>query len=212
MNRAGVSLRFPTRLDGADPTLAGMTCRAVATLAAVLMATSLATIAASPRACACSCLPHAHEEVSGFDAVFAGVPTRRITRGDDDLYKFDVKAVYTGDVGKTVTVSTSSVSAACGKSFELGEEVLVFSKRNDSDGTFGASSCSPSGSTSTEVKEATRKVYGDPRPPDQGAPTASLPGPGVSVARGVGIAAGGMVFGAVVVAGIIVWRRRDTAT
>lgn len=188
-----------------------MTRRAVAVIAAALMVAAITGVFAAPRACACSCAPQetTEEAVQGFGTVFAGVPTRKSNQGDYDVYEFDVSAVYTGNVGETVTVSTSSIGTACGASFTLDDEVLVFSLSHDSDGTFGTNSCTPSGSTpGGGVEAATRKVYGEPHPPDPAAQTASLPGPGTPVARIVGIAAGVLVLGAVGVAGLVVWRRR----
>lgn len=195
--------------------------RAVLVALAVLIAGLLAPTAAMPVACACSCAPPANlrDWVRGYDAVFVGTPTAKSTVGSgnrqQDIYGFDVSAIYTGDVAIREAVATSSFGPACGSSFVLDDEIVVFAKRaapGEAPTGWTTFACSPSGKPSAPLADAIRAVYGEPRAPVPDAvteePVAAAPTSSGTVARLVGTAAGGTVLVAMVVAGFIVWRRR----
>jgi hypothetical protein len=126
------------------------------------------------------------------------------------VYEVHVSAVYTGNVGATVTVSTPTQSPACGTSFTLGKETLLFVGKDAGQppARFLASLCRPDPLQSFDVKAVTEQVYGAPKPPDPAAPTASLPADH-TVAWVFKVVAGVALVGTVGVA--IVWRRRRTA-
>lgn len=137
----------------------------------------IANTVSTPPACACSCAtPSAPEKaVSGYDAVFVGVPTRRVRRGDRAVYQFAVSQVYNGNVGTVVTVGTNADSAACGAHFDLGKETLLYASDSDSGETlFVAGLCRPADWMGFDLAEATYQTYGPPQPPDPAAPTDSI--------------------------------------
>jgi hypothetical protein len=52
--------------------------------------------------------------------------TAKRVEGQVGFYEFDVREVFEGDVGVKTVVSTYTLSASCGRSFEIGTEYLVF--------------------------------------------------------------------------------------
>ncbi|MFM1731275.1 hypothetical protein ABI214_00630 [Prescottella soli] len=84
------------------------------------------------------------------------------------FYEFDVREVFSGDVGTTTVVSSSTQSSACGRGFEIGDEYLVFASSYETHGApWSVESCS---ATTTSTNERTRQaavtVYGAPHAPD----------------------------------------------
>ncbi|MDH2430705.1 hypothetical protein [Sphaerisporangium sp. TRM90804] len=98
---------------------------------------SLGLLAVTPgTACACSCamLPPA-EQVKESTAVFTGTAVAALRMEGDPmgpeppiLYTFRVDRVYKGPVSAEVTVASSSISSACGYTFENGSRYLVYAR------------------------------------------------------------------------------------
>ncbi|WP_415972275.1 hypothetical protein [Rhodococcus sp. 077-4] len=123
---------------------------------------------------ACSCVYYtdgtqAEQQVadfaSGDNAVFTGTAVAERREDFTVYYDFDVREIFRGDVGAKTTVSTASEGSACGTTFDLKEEYLVFAT------TYGAQnaqwavdSCSATTISDNELtRAATVKQFGEPR-------------------------------------------------
>jgi hypothetical protein len=140
--------------------------RAVAAASVTLIAAAAGSIAAAPQACACTCRTYSspQEAVRAFDTIFVGVATSKKTEGSRDVYEVDVSLVYTGNVGATATVSTSTGIGSCGTTFTLHDEGLFFVQAGREPGHFSATSCGPTTTGSRyNTGEVLREVYGEPR-------------------------------------------------
>lgn len=126
---------------------------------------------APPSAQACTCAAGPTEvqqrvEVRhGSDnAVFVG--TARDVRMEENsaTYEFDVREIFDGSLDDVVVVTTSSRSTACGSSFTIGEEYIVFASRSGSTSDdLGVNSCSATVSSSDRAtRDAAEQVYGSP--------------------------------------------------
>ncbi|ATI36279.1 hypothetical protein CPI83_29175 (plasmid) [Rhodococcus sp. H-CA8f] len=127
-------------------------------------------LATSAPAYACSCVyapdgPEIVEQVSQTASVFTGTVTDKREREPMWIYEFDVREVFSGDVGPTATVSAYELSASCGLSFEVGTEYIVFtSKRENPAASWSVNSCSATTqSTNDRTRAAAVTVYGTPR-------------------------------------------------
>lgn len=106
----------------------------------LLAAAVLSLLAVAPAAEACTCAPpgEPRAELEHADAVFSGrvvdVETGEQERGFRRLaVRFALDAVWKGvPEGAEATVWTAEQSAACGYSFEPGEEYLVYAYESDS--------------------------------------------------------------------------------
>lgn len=98
---------------------------------------------------ACSCLPakSAAQELKQSTAVFSGkvVKIKRHKQADNIFASvevvFSIQKVWKGVKKKTVSVFTSSNSAACGYSFRENQTYLVYANGND-EGKLSTSICS----------------------------------------------------------------------
>lgn len=173
-----------------------------------LTAAITSVVSATP-AHACSCVyptdgtrvsEHVRDTATGDGAVFVGTPTSKRHEPDAVYYDFAVRNVYQGDVAETTTVSTALHSAACGTSFDMNTEYVVFTTTYDTrDAPWSVNMCSPTTlATDVATHEAAVEVFGEPRPPAPNNPTSDTL---VLPALGIGIAA-------VLAAGIAVWARR----
>lgn len=124
---------------------------------------------------ACSCVYYgdgsqAEKQIADFatgdGAVFVGTPTSEREDGYTVYYDFDVSEVFRGDVGSTTTVSTADNSAACGTSFDLKDEYLVFATTyGTQDAPWSVNMCSATTSSHNEVtRSATVAQFGEPSP------------------------------------------------
>lgn len=215
---AGAS-RIETRPATSRVTLTGMK-RVLRGLVVVALAAplSLALAVAQPgTAHACSCAyptdgSQAEQQLADFatgdGAAFTGTPTAERRRGFTVYYDFDVREIFRGDVGAKTTVSTASVSAACGTSFDLNNEYLVFTSTYDTHSApWSVNMCSASTSSANELtRTSTVARFGEPHAVTAAeraeADNGFLPGP-TAIWVGVGVAA-------VVAAGVAGWaiRRR----
>ncbi len=122
---------------------------------------------------ACSCVyapdgPQIVEQFSAAASVFTGTATAKRVDGNAGFYEFDVREVFSGDVGATTVVSSYGLSASCGRGFEIGTEYIVFaSARENPAGSWSVNSCSATTESSNErTRSAAVAVYGLPRTPD----------------------------------------------
>ncbi|MGF7120460.1 hypothetical protein [Rhodococcus sp. BE178] len=129
-------------------------------------------LAAPTQAHACSCVydpdgPQIIDMVSNAASVFTGAVTAEHVEDQTAFYEFEVREVFTGDIGTTTTVSSSVQGAACGRSFEVGTEYIVFTSTYETAGAqWSVNSCSATTQSSNDrTREAAVTVYGEPRPP-----------------------------------------------
>ena len=105
--------------------------------------------AVAVRACDClDPLPAPMEEFDRSEAVFVGgVEAESITPGEDinnrlRVYTFRVTRAYKGDLDERVIVVSDAGPASCGRSFQIGEDYLVFASEYGSSLHLGTSACS----------------------------------------------------------------------
>lgn len=139
---------------------------------AVLAAAIALPVATPGTAHACSCVyepngPQILEHVAGAASVFTGTATAQRIDGDTGFYEFSVREVFTGDVGATTVVSSSTHSAACGRGFDIGSEYLVFTNTHQTRGApWAVETCSATTeSTNHRTRDAAIAVYGPPQTP-----------------------------------------------
>lgn len=109
-------------------------------IAAVAAAAVVSLLAAAPAAEACSCAPpgEPRAELEHADAVFSGRVVD-VEPGEQEhgfrrlAVRFALDAVWKGlPAGDEVIVQTAEQSAACGYSFEPGEQYLVYAYESES--------------------------------------------------------------------------------
>ncbi|MEZ4385023.1 MAG: hypothetical protein R3A79_27080 [Nannocystaceae bacterium] len=124
---------------------------------------------------ACSCLPPeapqaAFEQAA---AVFIGTAAVVVDDASDDnsmafrRYEFEVKGSWKGDPPRRVAITTAASSAACGRSFEMGEAYLIYAAPGR-DGELVDHLCSrtrPRASADEDLE-----VLGPPKVPEDEAP------------------------------------------
>jgi hypothetical protein len=205
-------------------------------LVLALVVIGLAWPATPAHACSCAVATDA-DLLARADAVFVGtLVDRTVARHgelsastDPAVHRFDVTAVYKGEVRRDQEVVSNAAGASCGLELTEGAEVLVFAS-SASAGGFGPPP--EPGQYAADLCNGTRALgagpvpasYGDPTEPDGGAapddgtdpddraevaqPEAVDPvdgaGDGLPV---VPLAAGGALLVATV--GVLVWRRRS---
>ncbi len=126
-------------------------------------------------ASACSCLPPEppKDALDKADAVFVGRVVVADDAGAGDTfrrirYQFEVSRSWKGDPGATVSLSSAADSAACGRSFALDEEYLVYAYADQS-GELTDSLCSR---TRTLVSaDEDLAVHGPGKLPESATPT-----------------------------------------
>lgn len=113
------------------------------------------------------------------------------TEGDTAYYEFEVREVFDGDIGATTVVSSSTQSAACGRSFNLGTEYIVFASRHDTkNAPWSVESCSATTeSTNTRTRDAAITAFGQPQQPDPQAHPIGLDDVGTPLWQQLAIAA-----------------------
>ncbi len=135
------------------------------------------SVATAGTACACSCLGFTVEEAaSRAEAVFTARATDKVSVGMDDIYEFEVSEVYKGEVGDVTTVGTASEGAACGVSYVVGGEYLLFVSTPDGiDAAWGSNLCLvPTGQADTRA--VLERIYGPPQLPTGWAPDVGISG------------------------------------
>jgi hypothetical protein len=82
---------------------------------------------------ACSCMPvkPPAESAESADAVFEGVVGEPTPEGSRLLFPVEVSRVFKGDIGAQVTIRTADNSAACGRSYEVGQSYLIYAHQVD---------------------------------------------------------------------------------
>lgn len=140
---------------------------------AVFAATFTVPMATPGTAHACSCAygpndPRILEQVSRAEGVFIGTATDQRVDGDTAFYEFSVRDVFTGDVGATTEVATSTQGPACGTSYALGTEYLVFANTHRTHGApWADGSCSATTpATNTRTRDAAVEAFGPPHAPE----------------------------------------------
>lgn len=77
-------------------------------------------------ASACTCAPRpAAAVVKDASAIVVGTPVSRADDGSATRYRFEVRDSYKARVPQTITILTSSNSAACGFDLDLGKERML---------------------------------------------------------------------------------------
>lgn len=163
-------------------------------------------------ASACSCVgggDAAHLERS--DVVFAGEVLDR-SRADSQIeYLFAVDRVFKGEAPSTAEVSTADQGTACGLT-DLQDGVTYLVYAHGGDGALGTSSCSGTRTVSAVNLDEVEAVLGRGGPPTSApAPTAASDATlgATSLAdRGPALALVGGGAAAVIVAGLLIGRRR----
>ncbi|MFW0797701.1 hypothetical protein AAFP30_28125 [Gordonia sp. CPCC 205515] len=113
----------------------------------VLLAMGGLFLIAPGTACACTCVPRpAAAVVKDASAIVVGTPVSREVDGTAVRYRFEVRDSYKARVPQTITVLTSSNSAACGLELELDKERMLVLGHTPgglaaADGEWGASLC-----------------------------------------------------------------------
>lgn len=138
-----------------------------------VLAASLSIPVAIPgtaHACSCAYTPDDRrilQHVAHAEGVFTGTATAKRIDGDTAYYKFDVREVFTGEIGDSTLVATSTQGPACGTGYAIGTEYLVFASTNRSHGApWSDNSCSATTtSTDTHIRQAAIEVHGSPRAP-----------------------------------------------
>ncbi|KQU55392.1 hypothetical protein ASG84_21495 [Rhodococcus sp. Leaf278] len=161
--------------------------RCVLVLTVVMPLTVVLMFARPGVAHACSCAyypggPQLDQQLADFaqgeNAVFTGTPVAERREDFTVFYDFEVREVFRGEVGATTTVSTAGDSAACGTTFDLKQEYLVFATTYDTqDAPWAVDSCSATTySNDSETRVATVTQFGQPREVfvDDGIPTAPM--------------------------------------
>jgi hypothetical protein len=136
-------------------------------------------------ACSCAYYPGGSQVAQqladfaqGENAVFTGTPVAERREDFTVYYDFVVREVFRGEVGGTSTISTAGDSAACGTTFDLKEEYLVFATTYDTqDALWVVDSCSATTySDDMKTRDATIEQFGQPREVavDDGIPTTPM--------------------------------------
>ena len=106
---------------------------AVRTAAILALAAAIWFFASAEPSDACSCLPlrPPSESLASATEVFQGVVTS-VEEYDTDYdtrlaMEFDVSVVWKGQVGNSITITTSKYGSACGRPLGLGIEYIVYS-------------------------------------------------------------------------------------
>lgn len=94
-------------------------------LLAVLAAPLVVPVATPGAANACSCAfapddPRILQPVAHAEGVFTGTATAKRIDGDTAYYEFDVREVFTGKIGDSTVVATSTQGPACGTGYATG--------------------------------------------------------------------------------------------
>ncbi|MGV9710739.1 hypothetical protein ACWDTI_08755 [Gordonia sp. NPDC003424] len=124
-------------------TVAGVALRVVI----VVLAVGGLLVMAPGSACACTCAPRpAAAVVKDASAIVVGTPVSRTLDGSAVRYRVEVRDSYKARVPQTITVLTSSDSAACGLDLQLGTERLLVLGHAPTglaaaDGEWGATLC-----------------------------------------------------------------------
>ena len=128
-------------------------------------------------ASACSCLPPEPPQgaLDKAEAVFVGRVVVADDAGTGDTfrrirYQLEVSRTWQGDLGATVTLTSAANSAACGRSFALDEEYLVYASA-DQNGDLTDSLCSRTRTLVSADEDLT--VLGPGQLPETAAPTTS---------------------------------------
>ena len=141
-------------------------------LLAVLAAPLVVPVATPGAANACSCAfapddPRILQHVAHAAGVFTGTATAQRIDGETAYYEFDVREVFTGEIGDSTVVATSTQGPACGTGYAIGTEYLVFAGTDRSHGApWSDTSCSATTTaTDTRTRQAAIEVYGPPHAP-----------------------------------------------
>ena len=130
-------------------------------------------LVAPTQAHACSCVydpdgPQIIDLVSTAASVFTGTAVSEHVEDQTAFYEFAVREVFKGDMSTATSVSSSVQGAACGRSFEVGTEYIVFTSTYETSGAqWSVNSCSATTqSSNARTREAAVTVYGEPRLPN----------------------------------------------
>lgn len=111
-----------------------------------VIAASLWGIPHAAEACSCLPPPPPHEALEQSAAVFEGRAAAIAEVADGPLadrrYELEVLRFWKGELGDTVTITTASSSAACGRSYEIGEIYLVYAVQDPESGELRDYLCS----------------------------------------------------------------------
>lgn len=135
---------------------------------------------------------------SGDNAVFTGTAVAERRDGFTVYYDFDVREIFSGDVGAKTTLSTANDSAACGTGFELKEEYLVFAGTYDTQNApWSVTKCSATTLSTNELtRAATLQQFGEPRAVTADERAAADYPQGMSIVQWVGIGVAAALFAA----------------
>ena len=101
----------------------------------VLSAASLLVILQAASAYACSCLPRTPQQsFASAQAVFAGrvIDVGQQNPASEVRVRFEVSRIWKGQKRPRIVVMTSSSSASCGYSFQVGENYLIYASLQES--------------------------------------------------------------------------------
>ena len=101
----------------------------------VLSAASLLVILQAASAYACSCLPRTPQQsFASAQAVFAGrvIDVGQQNPASEVRVRFEVSRIWKGQKRPQIVVMTSSSSASCGYSFQVGENYLIYASLQES--------------------------------------------------------------------------------
>lgn len=166
---------------------------------------------------ACSCVyptdgTQAEQQLADFSkgdgVVFSGIPVDVRQNGYTVYYDFEIREVFRGDVGSETTVSTADNSAACGTSFDLKEEYLVFATTYDTKSApWSVNMCSATTLSTNELTRAAAVTqFGEPRTITVAEGTEA--DNATTSARAVWIGGGAVAVLAAAVSGWLLLRRR----
>lgn len=82
------------------------------------------------RACSCLMPPPPADALAEADAVFEARPYSRTNDDRRAHYGFEVDRVWKGDIGPRVEISTALNSAACGRTYRVGTQYVIYASRN----------------------------------------------------------------------------------
>ncbi|WP_433604858.1 hypothetical protein [Prescottella agglutinans] len=124
-------------------------------------------LAAPTQAHACTCAydpdgPRIIDLVSTAASVFTGTAVSEHVEGQTAFYEFTVREVFKGDMSTATSVSSSVQGAACGRTFEVGTEYIVFASAHEAKGAqWSVNSCSATTeSSNARTRETAVTVYG----------------------------------------------------
>lgn len=129
-------------------------------LLAALLAVGLSPRVA--RACSCMMPPPPKVALTDADAVFEA---RAYSLSTDDRrarYRFEVDRVWKGAIEKRVEIATALNSAACGRSYKIGAQYVIYARRGPS-GDWTDGLCSRTRTSTTAAEDL--DVLGEGRPP-----------------------------------------------